>query len=76
MQIDGHKDVGIGLFNTLKRNTETRVLYFVWMSLSRLNTNKVSLNEQLKYLRYFSRNLLRFASHEPLEKTLADVLKD
>lgn len=29
MQIDGHKDVGIGIFNVPKRNTETRVLYFV-----------------------------------------------
>lgn len=27
MQIDGHKDVEIVIFNALKRNTETRVLY-------------------------------------------------
>lgn len=55
MQIDGHKDVGIVIFNAPKRNTKTRVIICCLNICLALTQTKFSLSEQLKkYLRNFS----------------------
>lgn len=67
MQIDGHKDVGIVIFNALKRNTKTRVIICCLNICLALTQTKFSLSEQLKKIfeEFFGGISWRFASHEP-----------